>query len=74
MVNRSMVVVFDDERAALYAGVMLPALPAGRLGSEALVEESVDLGDRPRRSARARAVRREGRQVAIASGAEVWVR
>lgn len=47
MVNESAVVVFDDERAVANAGVMLPALLAGRLGLEALVEECVDLGDRP---------------------------
>src|SRR3954470_10132539 len=47
MVNESAVVVFDDERAVANAGVMLPALLAGRLGIEAPVEERVDLGDRP---------------------------
>lgn len=47
MVNESAVVVFDDERAVANAGVMLPALLAGRLGLEALVGECVDLGDRP---------------------------
>lgn len=47
MVNESAVVVFDDERAVANAGVMLPALLAGRLGIEALVDETVDLGDRP---------------------------
>jgi hypothetical protein len=46
MVSESAVVVFDDERAVANAGVMLPALLAGRLGIEALVEESVDLGAR----------------------------
>jgi hypothetical protein len=44
MVNESAVVVFDDERAVANAGVMLPALLAGRLGIEALVDECVDLG------------------------------
>ncbi|WP_256469042.1 IS1380 family transposase [Conexibacter sp. DBS9H8] len=39
-------VLFDDERAVANAGVMLPAVLAGRLGIEALVEEMVDLGDR----------------------------
>jgi hypothetical protein len=39
-------VVFDDERVVANAGVMLPALLADRLGIEALVEETVDLGDR----------------------------
>jgi DDE family transposase len=47
MVNESAVVVFDDERVVANAGVMLPAVLAGRLGIEALVDESVDLGDRP---------------------------
>src|ERR1700684_141384 len=40
-------VVFDDERAVANAGVMLPALLAGRLGLEALIDQTVDLGDRP---------------------------
>ena len=40
-------VVFDDERAVANAGVLLPALLAGRLGIEALVDRAVDLGDRP---------------------------
>jgi hypothetical protein len=40
------VVVFDDERVVANAGVLLPALLAGRLGLEALVEETVDLGGR----------------------------
>jgi Transposase DDE domain group 1 len=46
MVNDSAVVVFDDERAVANAGVLLPALLAGRLGIEALVDENVDLGER----------------------------
>jgi DDE family transposase len=46
MVNDSAVVVFDDERAVANAGVVLPALLAGRLGIEALVDEYVDLGER----------------------------
>ena len=46
MVNGSMVVVFDDERAVANAGVMLPALLAQRLGLEALVDRRVDLGAR----------------------------
>jgi hypothetical protein len=41
------VVAFDDERVVANAGVMLPALLAGRLGLEALVDRIVDLGDRP---------------------------
>jgi Transposase DDE domain group 1 len=40
------VVAFDDERVVANAGVLLPALLAGRLGLEALVEEAVDLGGR----------------------------
>jgi hypothetical protein len=47
MVHESAVVVFDDERAVANAGVVLPAVLAGRLGIEALVDESVDLGERP---------------------------
>src|SRR5215210_4727989 len=47
MVNEQAVVVFDDERAVANAGVMLPALLAARLGIEQLVEDRVDLGDRP---------------------------
>lgn len=46
MVNDSTVVVFDDQRAVANAGVMLPALLAGRLGIEQLVDACVDLGDR----------------------------
>jgi len=46
MVNEFGRVVFDDERAVANAGVMLPALLAGRLGIEALVDERVDLGAR----------------------------
>jgi len=41
------VVAFDDERAVANAGVMLPALLASRLGIEALVEDRVELGERP---------------------------
>jgi hypothetical protein len=40
-------VVFDDEQAVANAGLLLPAVLAGRLGVEALVDETVDLGDRP---------------------------
>ncbi len=39
-------VVFDDERVVANAGVMLPALLAGRLGMAALIDRAVDLGDR----------------------------
>jgi hypothetical protein len=37
---------FDDERAVANAGVLLPAVLADRLGIEALVDRTVDLGDR----------------------------
>lgn len=47
MVNDAAVVVFDDERAVANAGLMLPAVLAARLGIEQLVDEAVDLGDRP---------------------------
>jgi hypothetical protein len=40
-------VVFDDERAVANAGLLLPAVLAGRLGIEELIDETVDLGDRP---------------------------
>jgi Transposase DDE domain group 1 len=40
-------VVFDDERVVANAGVLLPAMLAGRLGLEALIDQAVDLGDRP---------------------------
>jgi hypothetical protein len=39
-------VLFDDERVVANAGVLLPAVLAGRLGIEALVDQTVDLGDR----------------------------
>ena len=39
-------VVFDDERVVANAGVVLPAVLAGRLGFEALINETVDLGER----------------------------
>ncbi|HET7035645.1 MAG TPA: IS1380 family transposase [Thermomicrobiaceae bacterium] len=40
-------VEFDDERAVSNAGLLLPATLAARLGIERLVDETVDLGDRP---------------------------
>jgi Transposase DDE domain group 1 len=40
-------IAFDDERLVADAGVVLPATLAARLGIEALVDEAVDLGDRP---------------------------
>jgi hypothetical protein len=39
-------VLFDDERAVANAGVLLPAVLADRLGIEAVVDRTVDLGDR----------------------------
>jgi len=39
-------VIFDDERVVANAGVLLPAVLADRLGIEALVNETVALGDR----------------------------
>ena len=42
----AMRVVFDDERAVANAGVLLPGMLADRLGIEALVDRTVDLGDR----------------------------
>jgi hypothetical protein len=42
----AMRVFFDDERAVANAGVLLPAMLADRLGIEALVDRTVDLGDR----------------------------
>jgi Transposase DDE domain group 1 len=55
MVNDATVVVapdrvavaFDDERLVADAGVVLPATLAARLGIEALVDQRVELGDRP---------------------------
>src|SRR4051794_5747317 len=40
-------VAFDEERAVADAGIVLVATLAERLGLEALVDETVDLGDRP---------------------------
>ncbi len=40
-------VEFDDERAVADAGIVLVATLAQRLGVEALVDQTVDLGDRP---------------------------
>jgi Transposase DDE domain group 1 len=39
-------VVFDDERAVANVGVVLPAVLADRLGIEAVVDRTVDLGER----------------------------
>jgi hypothetical protein len=38
--------VFDDERVVANAGVLLPAVLAERLGIEAVIDRTVDLGDR----------------------------
>src|SRR5688572_14435674 len=40
-------VAFDDERAVANAGLLLPVTLGRRLGLEALIDETVDLGDRP---------------------------
>src|SRR5512132_3847851 len=40
-------VAFDDERAVANAGLLLPATVASRLEIERLVDETVDLGERP---------------------------
>jgi hypothetical protein len=40
-------VVFDDQRVVANAGLLLPSVLADRLGIEALVDQTVDLGDRP---------------------------
>ena len=40
-------VCFDDQRAVADAGIVLCATLARRLGIEALVDETVDLGERP---------------------------
>jgi len=45
---------FDDERAVSDAGIVLVATLAKRLGIEALVERTVDLGERPERRTPAR--------------------
>jgi hypothetical protein len=39
-------VVFDDQRVVANAGVLLPAVLADQLGIEALIDHTVDLGDR----------------------------
>src|SRR4051795_394345 len=39
--------VFDDERVVANAGLLLPVTLGRRLGLEALVDDVVDLGDRP---------------------------
>jgi hypothetical protein len=43
----AIVVAFDDERAVADAGIVLAATLATRLGIETLVDDAVDLGDRP---------------------------
>jgi Transposase DDE domain group 1 len=42
-----LVVAFDDDHAVANAGLLLPATLADRLGIEAVIDELVDLGDRP---------------------------
>jgi hypothetical protein len=46
----TLTVVFDDTRAVANAGLALTATLAERLGIERVVDDLVDLGDRPRRS------------------------
>ena len=43
----TLVVGFDDAHAVANAGLVLPATLAERLGVAAVVDELVDLGDRP---------------------------
>src|SRR2546430_15035136 len=43
----SVAVEFDDERLIANAGLLLTSTLSGRLGLERLVEETVDLGERP---------------------------
>src|SRR5438046_9019379 len=43
----SVAVGFDDERLVANAGVVLTSTLVNRLGLERLVEETVDLGERP---------------------------
>jgi hypothetical protein len=43
----ALVVAFDDDHAVANAGLALTATLAERLGVEAVVDELVDLGDRP---------------------------
>ena len=40
-------VAFDDERAVANAGLLLPVMLGRRLGLEALIDEAVELGERP---------------------------
>jgi hypothetical protein len=42
-----LVIGFDDDHAVANAGLVLPATLAERLGIEAVIDELVDLGDRP---------------------------
>jgi hypothetical protein len=41
------VVTFEDDHAVANAGLLLPATLAERLGIEAVVDQLVDLGERP---------------------------
>jgi hypothetical protein len=43
----ALVVAFDDDHAVANAGLVLPATLVQRLGIEAVVDQLVDLGDRP---------------------------
>ena len=42
-----LVVAFDDDHAVANAGLLLPATLADRLGIETVIDELVNLGDRP---------------------------
>jgi hypothetical protein len=48
-----LVVAFDDDHAVAGAGLLLPSVLAERLGIEAVVDQLVDLGDRPAITGRA---------------------
>jgi hypothetical protein len=43
-------IAFDDERSVAYAGLLLPATLAERLGIEQVTDQLVDLGDQPGRA------------------------
>ena len=42
-----LVPAFDDERVVANAGLLLASTLAGRLGIEQIVDETLDLGERP---------------------------
>jgi hypothetical protein len=43
----TVVIAFDDDHAVANAGLLLPATLAQQLGIEAIVDQLVDLGERP---------------------------